>query len=159
MRLVDYSLERFPDGMVEQFDWSEDAEPTRIVAELDLEAESAAQELNVTIADWIEQLALTGHGRHELFMPGHTYVGAHDVEMIDQVEAEKYEVGFFAAQPANVISVPLPAITLFSWRTTQQGFGILWSCLGFRCEPVSREVEEAIYQQVLLAAGADTRLE
>ncbi len=153
MPVVDYSLERFPDGMVDRFEWS-GSEPLEFGV-LDPETENSAHQLNVMIAEWIERLALSQHGQHELFMPDHTYVCLHDVEMIDDVAAEKHEVGFFAEPAGAMLFTRDPTITLYSWRTSQQGFGVLWSCVGFRCQPISEEREEEIYRLVIASAARD----
>lgn len=153
MPVIDYSLERFPDGIVDRFEWS-DAEQIEFGV-LGPETENSAHQLNVMIAEWIERLALKQHGQHELFMPDHTYVCLHDIEMIDDVAAEKHEVGFFAEPTDNMLFTPDPTVTLFSWRTSQQGFGVLWSCFGFRCLPISEQRAEEIYQLVIASAARD----
>jgi len=154
-RLADHSLERFPDGMEDRFEVLDDAGPIDLEGVLDPEMETRAHNLNVLVAGWIERLALTGHGRHGLFMPDHTYVGLHESEVIDDVEAEKHEVGYFADTKGDVHFTLRPTITLYSWRTTQQDFGVLWSCVGFRCEPISEERAEAVYQLVIASATRD----
>lgn len=106
------------------------------------------------IATWIERLATSTAGEHPSFMPNHSYVGLCQVEQIGDGKMEKHEVGFFRQKrfPTNWLHPPRPTITLYSWCASQLEFGIIWSSVGFRCEPISDEAEEAIYQRVLAVA-------
>lgn len=153
MALIDYSLERFPEELVDRIE-TIDGINELVFGELDPEAEEQAHRTNVMIAEWIEQLATSASGSHSHFMPDHTHVGLHYVDLADDVQTDKYEVGFFRrADPQDALVPPAPFITLYSWRTQQLGFGVIWSSFGFRCEEISAEAEEAIYQQVLGAAS------
>lgn len=150
MALVDYSLERFPDHLIDQFDDLDGL----VLGEVDIEAENQAHLKNVMIANWIEQLAVTGSGSHSHFMPDHSYVGMHEVEVDGDVQIEEFEVGFFRrSDQKDPLVPPEPVITLYSIRQQLLDTSIISSSFGFRCEEISDEAEEAIYQQVLAAAG------
>lgn len=152
MALIDYSLERFPDHLIENFDDLEHADQLEIELP-DIEAEEQAHRTNVMIANWIEQLATSASGSHSHFMPDHTYVGLHEVQLEGQVEVHQYEVGFFRRlDPQELLVPPEPFITLYSRREQLLNSSIISSSFGFRCEEISAEAEEAIYQQVLTAA-------
>lgn len=87
-------------------------------------------------------------------MPDHTYVGLHEVQLEGQVEVHQYEVGFFRrVDPQDLLVPPEPFITLYSIREQLLDTSIIASSFGFRSEEISAEAEEAIYQQVLTAAG------
>jgi len=156
MALVDYSLERFPEHLIESLDDLEFADQVNVDLP-DLLAEEQAHRINVTIAEWIEQLAASASGSHSHFMPDHTYVGLHEVQLDGDVQTDRYEVGFFRrVDPQELLVPPEPFITLYSWRVEQLGFGIVWSSLGFRCGEIAPEAEEHIYSQVVSAATAHT---
>lgn len=153
MALIDYSLERFPDHLIESLDDLEHADQLHEYLP-DLDAEQRAHQTNLLIANWIEQLATTASGSHSHFMPDHTYVGLHEVQLEGQVEVHQYEVGFFRRiDPQDLLVPPEPFITLYSIREQLLDTSIIASSFGFRCEEISAEAEEAIYQQVLTAAG------
>ena len=153
MVLTDYTLERFPDLPFEHLELADDLEQCEF-GPPDLQAEEQAHQTNLVIAEWIERLANSASGEHPSFLPSHSYVGLCQVEQIGDGKMEKHEVGFFRRRrfPTNWLSPPRPTITLYSWCASQLEFGIIWSSIGFRCEPIAEDVEEAIYQQVLAAA-------
>ena len=153
MALTDYTLERFPDPF-DEFELTDELEQCEFVTP-DLQAEERTHQRNLMMAAWIERLATSTGGEHPTFMPNHSYVGLCQIEQIGDGKMEKHEVGFFRRKrfPTNWFRPPCPTITLYSWRASQLEFGTIWSSIGFRCEPVAEDVEEAIYQRVLLAAG------
>lgn len=153
MPLTDYSLERFPEHLIEQL---EDSDCVELTIDLpDIQAEDQAHRSNLMIATWIERLATSES--HCIFMPDHTHIGLHHVDLAADVQTEKFEVGFFCKKTSSLFVPPTPFLTLYYWRVQQQGFGLIWTSLGFRCEEISAEAEEAIYQQVLTAARCDRR--
>lgn len=152
MALVDYSLERFPEDHASHLE-AIDGINELVFGEFDIQAEDEAHRTNLMIADWIERLATSASGSHSHFLPDHTYVGLHHVDLADDVQTEKFEVGFFPlSHPAGSLVAPDPFLTLYFWRVRQLGFGVIWTSLGFRCEEITSEAEEAIYQRVLRAA-------
>ena len=153
MALTDYTLERFPDHPFEHLELTDDLEQCELDPP-DLQAEEQAHQTNLMIAAWIERLATSAGGEHSSFMSNHSYVGLCQVEQIGDGKMEKHEVGFFRRRrfPTNWLRAPRPTITLYSWRASQLEFGIVWSSIGFRCEPVTEAAEEAIYQRVLAVA-------
>jgi len=153
MAIVDYSLERFPEELVDHVDLV-DGFGELTFGEFDIEAEEQAHRTNLMIAAWIERLATLGGGELPSFLPNHSYVGLCQVEQIGDGKMEKHEVGFFRRRrfPTSWLRPPRPTITLYSWRASQLEFGIIWSSVGFRCEPISDEAEEEIYQRVLAVA-------
>ena len=157
MVLTDYTLERFPDLPFENLELTDDLEQCEFCPP-DLQAEEQAHQTNLLIAAWIERLASSSGNEHSTFMPNHIYVGLSQVEQIGDGTMEKHEVGFFRRRKLAPmwLSPPNPTITLYSWRASQLEFGTIWSSVGFRCEPVTEDAEEAIYQQVLMAARAET---
>lgn len=153
MALVDYSLERFPEELTDQIG-NIDAACELEFGELDPQAEEQAHRTNLMISEWIEQLATSTSSSHSRFMPDHTYVALHYLDLVDRVQTEKFEVGFFRLpRTQNSLVPPAPSLTLYSWRVTELGFGIIWTSLGFRCQEISAEAEEAVYQQVLRVAS------
>lgn len=148
MALVDYSLERFPEELTDRIE-AIDGINELVFGEIDVHAEERAYRTNLMIAQWIERLATSASGSHSHFVPDHTYVGLHHVDLADDVQTEKFEVGFFSlSHPAGALVAPTPFLTLYFWRVQQLGFGVIWTSLGFRCEEITPEAEEAIYQQV-----------
>lgn len=158
MALVDYSLERFPEELADQIE-TIDGINELVFGEFDIQAEDQAHRTNLMIAKWIQRLATSALGSQSHFIPDHTYVGMHHVDLADDIQTEKFEVGFFSlSHPAGWLVAPTPFLTLYFWRVKQLGFGVIWTSLGFRCEEITPEAEEAIYQQVLASAtkGFDT---
>lgn len=154
MALVDYSLERSPEHLIESFDDLELADQLEIELP-DIEAENQAHLVNVMIASWIEQLATWASGSHSHFMPDHTYVGLHEVKVEGDVQIEEFEVGFFRrSDQKDPLVPPEPVITLYSFREQLLDTSVISASFGFRCEEISTEAEEAIYQRVLDAASA-----
>ncbi len=152
MALVDYSLERFPEELTDRLE-AIDGVDELVFGQLDIEAENQAHLKNVMIASWIEQLAVSPPGSHSHFMPDHSYVGLHEVELHGEVQTYKFEVGFFRrTDQQDPLVPPEPSITLYSFREQLLDASIISSSFGFRCEEISAEAEEEIYQQVLAAA-------
>lgn len=155
MAIVDYSLERFPEELDDRLE-TIDGVDELVFGEIHIEAEEQAHRTNLMIARWIQRLATSASGSHSHFMPDHTYVGLHHVDLADDVQTEKFEIGFFPlSHPAGPLVAPTPFLTLYFWRVQQLGFGVIWTSLGFRCEEITPEAEEAVYRQVQEAAGAN----
>ena len=158
MALVDYSLERFPEELADRIE-TIDGVNEFVFGDLDPEAEDLAHRTNVMIAEWIQRLAASASGSDSYFMPDHSYVGLHYVDLADDVQIEKFEVGFFRHDDQPDPLVPTePFITLYSWREQLLDLSVISSSFGFRCEEISAEAEAAIYEQVLEAVtkGFDT---
>lgn len=153
MALADYSLERFPEDLADRIEAIDGTNELQL-GELDIDSEEQAHLKNVMIAAWIEQLATAVPSARSHFMPDHACVGLHHVDVVDSVQTDKFEVGFFHLITPYVIVPTAPFLTLFCWRVRELGFGVIWTSLGFRCEEISAEAEEAIYQRVLTAAAA-----
>lgn len=94
MALVDYSLERFPEHIVDHVELIDDVEQLEFGV-LDVDAEEQADRTNTMIASWIERLAASSSGACPAFMPGQSYVGLRELEVIGDGKMEKFEVGFF----------------------------------------------------------------
>lgn len=122
---VDYSLERFPEELTDRIE-TIDGVNELVFGELDIDAEGQAHRTNAMITDRIKQLAVSASGSHSHFLPDHTHVGLHHVDLADDVQTEKFEGGFFRQTlPQNSLISPTPFLTLYSWRVQQLGFGVI----------------------------------
>lgn len=119
MALVDYSLERFPEELEAHLDTIDGVEEI-VFGEIDIEAEDQAHRTNVMIANWIEQLATSSSGNRSHFQPHHMHVGVHYVDLVDNVQTEKFEVAFF--HPKSLINLFIAPVEWTPFHRTVGGW-------------------------------------
>lgn len=157
MALVDYSLERFPEDQATHLEAIDGIELLES-GDFDMQAEEQAHQTNLMIGEWIRRLATSEPTAGAQLLSAHTYVGLHHVDIIGGTQTEKFEIGLFSrSSPRHLLVPPAPFLTLYSWRVQEIGFGVIWTSLGFRCQKITPEAEEAIYQHILAAARHSVR--